>query len=171
MCEGNEPEGRAGWWLPRWVLRRRQWWGPQDGTWRRAEGWPGAGGPQKSTWSPAEQEATIAGSLLEGLLRQGQGASGGEPARQKAGGDASRKPEGLGEWLGGALWTCPQAGGRVTGCPQEENLRGQDVKGWVWRGGMPRFCCSQISHGQRGALHSWISSSRPRERSWPEKTI
>ena len=78
MCEGNEPEDWAGWWLPCWVLRRRQWWGPQEGTRRRAEGWQGAGGPQKSTWSPTGAGGNNSRVLLEGLLRQVQGASGGE---------------------------------------------------------------------------------------------
>lgn len=65
LCEGNEPEDRAGWWLPRWVLRRRQWWGPQDGA--LAEGLQGswAEGLRSPPGAPLEQEVIIAGSRLK----------------------------------------------------------------------------------------------------------
>lgn len=77
LCKGNEPEDGAGWWVPRWVLWRRQWWGPQDGA--LAEGLRCmGGGPQKSTRSPAGAGGDNSRVPLEGLLRQPQGTSGGE---------------------------------------------------------------------------------------------
>ena len=62
LCEGKELEDRAGWWLPRWVLRRRQWWGPQDRA--LAEGLQGAWaeGLRSPPGASREQEVIMAGS-------------------------------------------------------------------------------------------------------------